>query len=69
MEFETGIALITSLMAIVISIINTFISRKKISSEIITKNRVNWISDVRELLKKFLDIYIKNEKKYRINNY
>ncbi len=62
MEFETGIALITSLMAIVISIINTFISRKKISSEIITKNRVNWISDVRELLKNSL-IYTLRMKK------
>lgn len=62
MDLDVTIALITSLLAFIISLINISINQKKITSEVITTNRINWIIDVRELVKKFIDIYVKDDK-------
>ncbi len=67
MEFETIIALVTSVSAFLISLINITINKRKISTETISKNRIDWIKDVRELVAEFISLYVnkapKNEQK------
>lgn len=63
-------AIVFSILSIVIStstlIFNVINERKKIATENITNNRINWIGDVRNLLKDFIEYYInssiKNDK-------
>jgi hypothetical protein len=47
----------TSLVAIFISIYNSFIEKRRLITEVITKNRIEWIINVRNLLIQFLESY------------
>lgn len=61
MSIKDIILIVISILAIIISaftlIINSFLTKKKISTDIITSNRINWISDVRNLVSQFIEAY------------
>lgn len=46
------------LVSIVSLVITLFINKKKIKTETITKNRIEWINSVRGLIMDFLDVYM-----------
>lgn len=52
------IALGTSVTAVVVSMLNLFLSKKQMYTTIITTNRMEWIGAVRLLLWEFIDFYI-----------
>ena len=52
--------IIVSIIALVVSIISIFVDKKKTTLEIITQNRIEWIKEVRNLLKEFIEVYTKN---------
>ena len=60
MDTENIVALVTAIAAFAISLINVILSKKRLSSEIITKNRMDWIAEVRSLVSDFLKIYVEN---------
>jgi hypothetical protein len=51
------IAAISSFIAIIISILNWFIATRRLKVEAITKNRIEWIKDVRNILYLFANAY------------
>lgn len=65
MSIKDIIPIVISILALLISaftlIVNFFLTKKKISTEIITSNRINWISDVRNLVSQFMDVYINHK--------
>lgn len=62
--------LIASLIAAAVSLIsvliNIFLTIRKNRSEYVTKNRMQWIKEVRSLLGKFLDLYIDGKEKNKL---
>ncbi|MPM49536.1 hypothetical protein SDC9_96266 [bioreactor metagenome] len=50
----SGSAGLVSIMAIFISVYNSVITRRRLIAEAISKNRIEWIRDVRELVTSFL---------------
>lgn len=63
MKAQEILTLVISFASIIISILTFLISKRKNTNEIITKNRLDWISQVRTLLQEFLKEYINNEPK------
>lgn len=55
-------AAVGAFSAIVVSLVTMATNRKEIKSEAISKNRVEWIKDVRNLIMQFLDEYMNKEK-------
>lgn len=62
-----NISFITSILAFVVSVIsvitNVILTKRQIESEYISKNRMDWIKDVRGLLSIFLELYIDGAQK------
>lgn len=62
-----SISFITSIFAFVVSVLslitNIFLTKKQIESEYISKNRMDWIKNVRCLLGNFLELYIDGAQK------
>ncbi len=62
-----SISFITSIFAFVVSVLslitNIFLTKKQIESEYISKNRMDWIKNVRGLLGNFLELYIDGTQK------
>lgn len=48
------ITILTSLLALIISLLTYFLTRKKLITETITKNRINWITEVRSYCAEFI---------------
>lgn len=48
------ITILTSLLALIISLLTYFLTRKKLITETITKNRINWITEVRGYCAEFI---------------
>lgn len=63
MKSQEIITLIISFSSLIISIFTFLVNKRKNINQIITKNRLNWIYQVRLLLQKFLEEYINNESK------
>ena len=51
------VAGVASLIALIISVYNSLIEKRRLIAETITKNRIEWIINVRRLLIEFLDNY------------
>ena len=65
MDISVLLALITAITSLIVSIfsvISTKIERNKIKTETITKNRMDWIKDVRKLLMDFICVYLDSTK-------
>ncbi|MDE7299406.1 MAG: hypothetical protein K2N94_11345 [Lachnospiraceae bacterium] len=62
------VTIILSILAFIISFMNYLNSRKKIISDIVSQDRIKWISDVRSLTSCFLEKYISggDEKELRV---
>lgn len=58
--------IILSIFAFFVSIISIDISRKNNISNLISKERMNWIAQVRDLMADFLCAYIKQEEKEKL---
>lgn len=61
---ENVITLVTAILAFIISIISIIITvvneRNRVKTDVVTKNRIDWIKDVRNLMMLFLEIYIED---------
>lgn len=57
MEIQDAITATLSVIALLLTLINLIFTKQKISNEIITSNRLEWIRSVRSLLAQFVEIY------------
>lgn len=51
------LAFISSVASLIITIVN---ERNRVKTDVVTKNRIDWIKDVRSLMMQFLEIYIED---------
>lgn len=51
--------IIISLIALILSFMNYFNDRNRVISNVISRDRMKWISDIRNLMSIFLELYIK----------
>ena len=63
MKAQEILTLVISFVSLIISIFTFWINKRKNTNEIITKNRLDWIKQVRTLLQEFLNEYISNKPK------
>ena len=68
MDIENIVALVTAIAAFAISLINVILSKQRLTSEIITKNRMDWIAEVRSLVSDFLKIYVEQGNNTELKN-
>ena len=61
-SFISYIAGFTSLIAIVISIYNATMEKRRLVTETITKNRIEWIKELRQIMICFAESYKSNSK-------
>lgn len=57
MEIQDTISTTLSIIALILTLVNLTFKKQKISNEIITSNRIEWIRSVRSLLAQFVEIY------------
>lgn len=58
----TAVSLVVSIAAVVVSMLNLKVVKRKLFATVITEKRMEWIRSVRELLWKFTDCYSRGGK-------
>lgn len=65
---DNWISLVLSIIAVLISLYSVYLTYRKNINNVITKNRMVWIAEIRELVNKFLTEYEGDASKQKMTN-